>query len=194
MLIKRKSWFILIDLVIASVVLIVMITILWTAFSSYLTNSVSTEEQNYVNFALSECAEVVHSFRYGSLDKSASWWENYQVKYPTGVYKLNYNENAKSWEAKPIYKDVNNKTNFSSFEELLEAGYNISTEGEKFTTWFEWKNLITRYLFINNENIEKSEVTCYVKYKSYYNAKEQDNIAIDDYKLYHRLKFIMTNY
>lgn len=191
---RNKRWIDLVDAWIAILITGLLSLMFYWVLNSFYKSMVKTEEHTYANFALSECAEVVHSFRYWQIDKNGSaWWTNYQNKYPTWIYKLIYNPTAKAWDTERYAKDETNNVYYENFKTLLNDGL-WNTEWEQLLMW-DKKIKLTRFVEINNDNVEKSNVTCYVKVDNYMYFTNE-NIPNDEsqYTLYNRLKFTMTNY
>lgn len=191
---KNKKGISFLDAWIWTLILWVLGTLLYTTLSSYYITISRVEENNYLNFALSECAEIVHSFRYWEIDNwGSAWWINYQTKYPTGLYKFNYNELAKTWEWSQIYEDSSIWLWYDSFQDMLEkTWYTVDTEWETIELAHN-QSTITRYAFINNNTPDKSTLICYAKYNNVLFPKNE-SIALNDYLNYERLQIIMTDY
>jgi len=190
----NKKWVSLLDVVLSMMIMWFLTLVYYGWLKAYYKYTTRAENASYSNFALTECAEVVHSFRYWEWDKVGStWWENYITKYPTWLYKMTYDEPTRVWNLLPIYKDINTQEQYVNFRDMLtETWYTVDTEGENFLVWP--KNIpIRRYVFINNTIADKSIVQCYVKFYDPFFIKNPWNDANDFYN-YEELKFIMTNY
>lgn len=190
----NKKGFTLIDIAI-SVVLLWFITLLFSSWNTiFIKNSKKTITNYYNTLSLNECAEVIHSIRYGYMDRDISlWWEQYLNDYPTWLYKLSYNDINHFRELNPIYRDISAEEHYLWLLEMLNiTWYTDDTLPEQFTIWTEqW--VINRYVFLNNNTESKSIVQCFSKYDTIFNLKEYSNPASDFYN-YEELKFIMTDY
>lgn len=144
---------------------------------------------------LSECAEVVQSFRYWEWDRSMgeTWWSNYQVKYPTGMYTLKYHEGTRSWLANPIVDS--NGVIVQNPEAVEQLGLFWQFEKIMTKTQSEDGSLVDigeddyslRAVYIDNSSPNQSVVSCYVKVNK---LQSWEN----SFKNFWKMNFIMMNY
>lgn len=144
---------------------------------------------------LSECAEVVQSFRYWEWDRTLweTGWTNYQSKYPTGMYSLEYHEPTRSWKANPIVDThwviVQNPEAaeqlglFWQFEKIM-----TKTQTDDWNLSDIWPDDYSlRAVYIDNSLLSQSMVSCYVKVNK---LQEWE----DTFKNFGKMNFVMMNY
>lgn len=180
----------------AAVALILLNTIIAIFHSSiaFHNKSVMTAEQNfYEEQLLTECAEVVHSVRYGEWDVlGENGWESFQTKYPTGMYVLAYNNTTHTFE---LNKLMHAGTHVLSPEDAQAIGVVDNFEKIYYQTQTnDWalanigeNDYALRAVFINNTASNLSDVRCMVKTNKFGGNDRQINN-------YRDLKFIMMNY
>lgn len=190
----NRKWVSMLDVVLSMAIMWILSLIYYWWLKAYYKNTTRAENAIYTNFALTECAEVVHSIRYWEWDKAWSiWWETFVHDYPTWLYQMEYNNVTYVWELKPIYNDVATETRFINFREMLATTWYITrTEWENFFVW-PTNVQMRRYVFINNNIRNRAVVQCYAKF---YDPHFRKQFADDenDFFNYEELKFIMTNY
>lgn len=191
---KNKKGFALVDVVLWMALLWSLIVMYYWWMKIYAKYTTRISSSIYINAAMVECAEVVQSLRYWEIDKMwTSGWDSYIAKYPTWVYKLNFNDTTDVWNATPIYKDPVTSTNYINLRDMLDTTwYTTDTEWEILYVWPK-KVKLRRYLVINNDVPNKSNVKCYIRYYNPY-YKRYYNTANQDIKYYDVLKLVMTNY
>lgn len=190
----NKKWVSLIDTIIAMSILSLLTLLYFWWLQAYYKYSERIERVNYTNFALIECAEVIHSIRYGEIDRNwSSGWNVYSANHPTWLYKINYDETINAWGIEPILKNEATWENFLSFRDMMEdVWYTAETEWENFLVWPPQDKVeMRRYVFINNNNPEKSNISCYARYLDDTRFMES---AENDFFNYIQLNFTMTDY